>query len=242
MGQYGLQRREEKQREANIDSLRTALIAELRTVDEPLKSLLYMTHDMEKAKKEPYALTEEQSELFESALQHRIGSYRYAADMHWFSNEVYQSNADKIGELSPETAAVVIKAYNSIEDLYQGLQNLAEAIEYDELMFTSDIDWSKGEIPPPRTLIPKHQIEITVSRAVISQKVALKMLGDTWSKDDKRVLVFAFSHKDPRNEDEAQIQKHLKAALEQSNASSIEELIDNEEDHSMASESVREEK
>ncbi|MBV0924739.1 hypothetical protein KTS45_11065 [Halomicroarcula limicola] len=171
IGQYAIQRREERQKENEVEALRDALAVELRTHDERLEQLLYTAHDLEKAKKNAYALTEEEyKESFESELNAQISLLRYTADKQFTSRTIYTSNTDKIGSLDAQTAEGVVRAYNQLSTLDEGLESMKRAIAYEDLSPGSEIDWSTGAGPPLGALAAKTQIEDAVTTAILIQK------------------------------------------------------------------------
>lgn len=144
IGQYAIHRRQERQAEKELEVLIDALIVELRTADHWLESLLYITHDLDKAKEFTHSLTEEQIETFDTDRQLRLGALVFTPSQHRPSTNVFQSNADKIGKLDSEAARHVIEAYSSISVLKSSLQNLQDATNFEELMIKDDIDSSTG--------------------------------------------------------------------------------------------------
>lgn len=225
IGQYAIHRRQEKQAEKKLEALRDALIVELRTVDEWLKQLLYITHDTDKAKENSYGLTEEQQNiLFESELKAQLGVYRFTADKQQFSETVFRSNADTIGELDSETAEAVVQAYKQIQILNQSLQNLRNAMEYETLL-NSDVDWETGAGLGFDVFAAKEQITSGVTSAALLQKWALRMLGDTITDSDRDVGRLAYIHCNAQSEEHEQLQQ-LVSYMEENNLSSFRELMD----------------
>lgn len=227
LGQYGLQKRQERQKEAEIESLRNALIAELRSADDTLRRLLYAAFDVEKAKEYAYGLSDETFEdAFETELQFRLGIYRYSADQQWFSNAVYEGNTDKIGHLDQGTAAAVVGTYNCIENLHRSLRRLADVIDHEDLVLRDDVDWSTGAGLSSDVFMYREQIKSTVARSIIFQKMALARLGDEVRDADRADVVFAYSHMDPRSEDDEEMKTFLHNAQEAFETSSSEELVE----------------
>lgn len=231
IGQYAIHRRQEKQAEKKIEALRDALIVELRTVDEWLKQLLYITHDTDKAKESSYGLTEEQQNiLFESELKAQLGAYRFTADKQQFSETVFRSNAGTIGELDSETAEAVVQAYKQIQILNQSLQNLRNSMEY-EILLNSDVDWETGAGLGFDIFAAKEQITNGVTSAALLQKWALRMLGDTISESDRDVARFAYIHSNVQSKEQKQLQQ-IAAYMEENNLSSYEEMVNQKESES----------
>jgi len=227
IGQYGLQRRREKQQETEIESLTTALIAELRSADEILRRLLYAAHDIERTKKESYTWSEEKfEEAFENEMQFRLGIYRYTADQYWFSNSIFEGNTDKIGHLDEQAASAVVTSYNSLDNLRRSLQGLSHAIDHDDLYDSQNEDWPVGAELSADVFMYDEQITYTVTRTIIYQKIALNLLGDELQSSDKADVAFAYDNMEPRTQNEDQIQEFIKSAKDKLDVSSVDDLIE----------------
>lgn len=225
IGQYAIQRRQERQADRELETLIDSLIVELRTADHWIERLLYLTHDPDKAKESAYSLTEEQRELFESDQQLRLCAYLFTPSRHRPSTNVYRSNGDKIGKLDSEAAEAVIEAYSSISVLKSSLQNLQDATSFGELASEDDIDWSSGAGLSPEVIMLETQIESAVTTAATAQKQALLELGGALTDSDKAVFLFAFNHVTAQSETTERLQEILEENLEKHDLS-YEELVE----------------
>lgn len=244
LGQHVIQRRQERKQEADVRSLRESIIAELRTHDEGLESVLYTAFDPQKMQERRYSLSEElYEEAFENERQAKLSILLASADNFLFSRTVYESNTGMIGELDSKTARLVIRTYDGTARVTRHLENLRNAVTHKELGIGEDIDWSTGGGLPPEVLIEAGQIESAIAGTVLIQKATLARLGDELSKSDRAAIVFAFTNLNPDSEEYARYQQLMKLYMEKSNAASVEEFIDfldEDEDESSTGESEME--
>jgi hypothetical protein len=237
-GQLIIKRREESKKEEETQALQDALIVELRSYDEWLEWLLYTAHDLDKVREDTYGISDEQfNEAFRTEMNARIAMFRHAADVRPTAREIYESNTDRIGELEPRTAEMVVRTYMMLEKLDKHLQNLQNSVSHDMLTLNSDIDWSTGEGLPPEVIIEKTMIEDTVARAVVFQKPTLAVLGDKVSKSDREAFAFAYSNMEAKSEEEANFQRFLDQYMEKYDFSSFEDLVNSKTEHPMGSSS-----
>lgn len=235
IGQYAIHRRQEKQAEKERETLRDSLAVELRTADEWLEQLLYITHDLSRAKENTYGFTEEQEAvLFESELKAQLGVYRFTADKQLYSETVFQSNAGKIGELDPETAEAVVRTYGQIKTLHQSLQNLKETLNYEVFASNSGVDWETGSGLDFGVFAAEAQIKSSISMAIISQKITLLRLGDSISESDRVAFLFAYTHMRSQSKEHEQFQAFVESYIEKYDLSSVDDLVANEGDHPLA--------
>ncbi|WP_157224614.1 hypothetical protein [Natronococcus occultus] len=229
LGQYLLERRRERQKEEELEAFRDALIVELRAYDDVLKELLYAKYDMDKFREEKYALTDEQySEVFESDPHARLTMYVSTGNSRSFSDEIFRSNADKIGELDTKTARIVLQAYDQMRQLDSALENLSDSITFEELMLIdSDVDWESGAGLDPEVIHRRVEVEGQITPAILSQKYAIGVLDeDEITKDDRELVVFAHQHSDPKSEQQAETKQFLESYMDEYDLSSPAETVE----------------
>ena len=220
VGQFSIYWREEEKKNQELDALRDAIAVELQTMDDTLEGLLYAAHDMEIAKENAYALTDEQyEETFKSDLQAQITFILTRVEEVPDGIEVYESNADKIGKLDTSEAEGVIHTHRALRSLYQRLQQFGSAINHDDLVLNDEINWKTGGGLDQEVLTEKAMIETQIVNVVVGQKMTRARLGYAPSDHDRALIAYALSRDSPKSKEHDRTQEFLDEYIEESDFS-----------------------
>lgn len=200
LGQFSIYQREQEKKDRELEALRDALSVELQTMDEVLEGLLYAAHDIEKARANAYALSNEQyEETFKSNFQAQLTFILVGANEIPNGIDIYEANMDRIGELDSDEAESIIQTHKAIGRLYQSMQRFEDAISHDDLVFNEDVDWSSGAGLNTEVWIEKAQIESEIINAIVGQKMTLARLGHEPSDHDRTLVAYAISRDEPKS-------------------------------------------
>jgi hypothetical protein len=229
VGQIAIYYREKQEKNQETENLRSALITELRTIDEWLEFILHASHDIERVEANNYRFSVgEYEDIFENDFHAKIGLLVIGLERMSIPRDVYESNVGKIGELEADTVKAVIDAYRSIDSLKQSLQELGDLVEIEEMVLESDFDQSAAEI-----LTRVEYTENEVLTAITRQKEALRQLGDDVNESDLTAVLLAFTEQSPQSEQQERTQEGFRRYIEE-HSLSLEEI--SRGDHPMAQE------